>query len=960
MVTVVFRDNQNYTDARGLWQWDYGQILRIQGLTLPSAVEIHFALQATGGEAVTRIGITKDGVTDVIIPDSMLEGGNRTVNYYIYAFIYLTDETSGETVKRIQLHVATRPKPEGYSGDDTTTMAAIVESVNEIASGKADGLDYRNSILRLLSGETEIARVAITGNAGGSAREIELQNNDEYIQWRYAGEESWTDLIALADLKGNQGEQGPEGQPGKDGADGITPHIGDNGNWWIGTTDTGVSATVKQETGAGFEVDDTLSVSGAAADAAVVGQKFSQLSGEIAAITGISLIEPAEDDIPKVFFSAAIPQTKDDVVTAFRYISKTQDISGYAEFKAQGNSSMNYAKKNMTVKMYSDEALEEKLKVDFKGWGKQRKHVYKANWIDLTHARNIVSARIWADVVKSRSNYAELPEELRTSPNQGAIDGFPIKVYSQGIYQGRYTLNIPKDAWMANMDDSLDEHCILCGEGYNSGCFRSASMGEWTDEVHDTRPTLITNRWLEVINFVMKSTDEEFKANLGNYFFVDSLIDYFIFGIVSCGLDAFGKNQLYFTYDGQRWIASMYDMDSTWGLYWNGASFVSASYSRQEFEDFVDNREGNLLYIRLAELFCERIQERYTELKQSVLSIPNIINHFERFTDITPLDLAKEDYASTTGSGKFTGIPSQSTNNIQQIRKFVVDRYVYCDEYFDSLTPIEPVPATGITLDKTILTFTDSAAQVIAATVEPENTTDTVVWTSNDENIAKVASGVVTPIANGSCTITATAGSVSATCEVSINMEMTPYLQNDGVAYINLGINSADGYSYEICMQDEKILSAGDGGENGEQIYFGNRFNNFKSAGFNYIAWTLKGTHCGFTSLGNTEKHTYKVDVNNLYLDGVSDGTANWGTSANHPSMLLFGANYINGASGFYPAQLTRVIKFYHLRIWDSNNELIHSYVPALKDGVACVYDEVTDEYLYNAAESGGFTYGVD
>lgn len=68
---------------------------------------------------------------------------------------------------------------------------------------------------------------------------------------------------------------------GKDGADGITPHIGDNGNWWIGTTDTGVSATVKQETGAGFEVDDTLSVSGAAADAAVVGQKFSQLSGEI-------------------------------------------------------------------------------------------------------------------------------------------------------------------------------------------------------------------------------------------------------------------------------------------------------------------------------------------------------------------------------------------------------------------------------------------------------------------------------------------------------------------------------------------------------------------------------------------------------------------------------------------------------------------------------------------------------
>lgn len=26
---------------------------------------------------------------------------------------------------------------------------------------------------------------------------------------------------------------------GKDGADGITPHIGENGNWYLGSTDTG-------------------------------------------------------------------------------------------------------------------------------------------------------------------------------------------------------------------------------------------------------------------------------------------------------------------------------------------------------------------------------------------------------------------------------------------------------------------------------------------------------------------------------------------------------------------------------------------------------------------------------------------------------------------------------------------------------------------------------------------------
>ena len=42
--------------------------------------------------------------------------------------------------------------------------------------------------------------------------------------------------------KGAQGPQGPKGDTGAPGTDGTTPHIGENGNWYIGDTDTGVSA----------------------------------------------------------------------------------------------------------------------------------------------------------------------------------------------------------------------------------------------------------------------------------------------------------------------------------------------------------------------------------------------------------------------------------------------------------------------------------------------------------------------------------------------------------------------------------------------------------------------------------------------------------------------------------------------------------------------------------------------
>jgi hypothetical protein len=491
-------------------------------------------------------------------------------------------------------------------------------------------------------------------------------------------------------------------------------------------------------------------------------------------------VEPAEEDIPKVFFGGALQQTKTEAVVPFRYISKTEDISGYAEIKAQGNSSMGYPKKNQTVKMFKDADCTEKLKVDFKGWGKQNKHVYKANWIDLTHARNVVSARIWGDIVKSRADYAELPELLRTSPNQGAVDGFPIKVYADGIYQGRYTLNIPKDKWTFNMDDGLDNHCVLCGENYVSGCFRAPAQineSDWTDEIHDTVPASIKTRWNEVISFVMNSTDEEFKQNLNQYFYVDSLLDYYLFGLASCGLDAFGKNQIYATYDGQRWIASMYDMDSTWGLYWNGSKFVATDYPRTSYEDYVSTSasgEGNLLYNRLEQLFHEELQARWAELKNGVLSIESIINRFERFTDIAPLDLVKEDYASTTGGGKFTGIPSQSTNNIQQIRAFALARLAWTDDYVSSITPAIPVPCTGISLNTNTLTFTAEGNKTLTATVTPDGCTDPVFWESSDNRVSTVENGVVTAIANGNATITVRCGNYYATCSVDVSGIVEP------------------------------------------------------------------------------------------------------------------------------------------------------------------------------------------
>lgn len=130
-----FSKGENYKEIYGgLWQWDYGQVLRIQGLDLPTAIEIHFSLQEKGGEAVTRVGTTKDGATDVVIPDSMLENNRSLADYFIYAFIYLTDETSGQTEYKISMKVKARPKPEAYdTPEDAELFREAITAVNEAA-----------------------------------------------------------------------------------------------------------------------------------------------------------------------------------------------------------------------------------------------------------------------------------------------------------------------------------------------------------------------------------------------------------------------------------------------------------------------------------------------------------------------------------------------------------------------------------------------------------------------------------------------------------------------------------------------------------------------------------------------------------------------------------------------------------------------------------------------------------
>lgn len=120
--------DSRYASTLGVWQYDYGQVLRITGTELPPAVEVQFSLDEKSGETLSRVGTTVDGVTEVKIPDELLTH-SATSNYRIYAYIYLTDETSGNTKYEIIIPVRVRSKPTSPAEDPETDPDLFRETV---------------------------------------------------------------------------------------------------------------------------------------------------------------------------------------------------------------------------------------------------------------------------------------------------------------------------------------------------------------------------------------------------------------------------------------------------------------------------------------------------------------------------------------------------------------------------------------------------------------------------------------------------------------------------------------------------------------------------------------------------------------------------------------------------------------------------------------------------------------
>lgn len=272
--------------------------------------------------------------------------------------------------------------------------------------------------------------------------------------------------------------------------------------------------------------------------------------------------------------------------------------------------------------------------------------------------------------------------QIKDLPNGGAVDGFPCVIMLNGEFLGLYTWNIPKEGWMLGMGRGTQE-CILCAngsaqpaaDGFNAleTTLGTAFDVEYiTDEDNTDWALTSLNRMLSA---VIGSDGSDLDTTVAQYLDWDSVIDHYIQTVLTGAADCTYKNYLLSTGDGKKWFFTGYDMDSTFGLFWDGKSFTLAN-AHPTFASYAAVHKAMDLVKKYKK---DALKARYAALRNGPLSEISITNMLTNYMAGIPSQVLDED------ARKWPGIPSTSASNLAQMLNWYRLRVAVADAEIEAL-----------------------------------------------------------------------------------------------------------------------------------------------------------------------------------------------------------------------------------------------------------------------------------
>ena len=166
----------------------------------------------------------------------------------------------------------------------------------------------------------------------------------------------------------------------------------------------------------------------------------------------------------------------------------------------------------------------------------------------------------------------------------------------------------------------------------------------------------------------------------------------------------------------------------------------------------------------------------------------------------------------------------------------------------ETTIPVTSVSVSGDGVSDGKLSLKSGASVQLTATVKPDNATDRkVTWTSSDSSVANVmGTGVVTAGSKaGKATVTATAGGVSASVEVTVEAQ-DPYAELDALAKAHASDLEDGTYVVSTKLKDGMVLDVADGSrKDGANVRL------WSSNGTKAQQWTVSHDSKGYVTLRN-------------------------------------------------------------------------------------------------------------
>ena len=344
--------------------------------------------------------------------------------------------------------------------------------------------------------------------------------------------------------------------------------------------------------------------------------------------------------------------------------------------------------------------------VSFFGMREDDGWILDAGQVDLFRVRNKINHDLWLEFSAKPYYYSEEPTMVNGCHTK------EIELFVNNEYRGIYNLMEPVDRKQLKLKKYKAKDGVH-GLLYKTQSWDGTTFYQVITEPYDNHSDTWAGWEMKYpepgddadstdyatldgfIQFVVNSSNDEFKRHIEDYLDLPVYIDYKIFINVIHGIDNVGKNMYWSIYDtkygNSKFVVTPWDMDATFGQNWYNKADGTAEDSVMLYPNLFLGNITNI-DLRLIQVFgkeyTDSVNKRYAQLRSSWLSYDAITKRFEdALQELRHSGAARREAAKWSGDSDLGGYALDWDGQLKYIKNWLKTHLVYVDAAFNYVDP---------------------------------------------------------------------------------------------------------------------------------------------------------------------------------------------------------------------------------------------------------------------------------